>query len=59
MKSYRPRTPRNIADWNYVQAALVIGHTLEKIAKAMPHNPGFVNYAKRNGWLAAGAPAQQ
>lgn len=48
---YQPQIPRNQADWNYVQAALAIGHTLEQIKAAMPHNPSFVAYCIRNGWL--------
>ena len=49
--NYQPRTKRNQLDWNYVQAALAIGHTMEQIRKAMSHNPGFVMYCKRNGWI--------
>ena len=50
-KHYIPTTDRNVADWNYVRAALAIGHTLPQIRAAMPHNRGFVAYCLRNGWL--------
>ena len=50
-REYKPTCERNRKDWAYVQAALAIGHSLEQIASNMPHNPTFVQYCKRNGWL--------